>query len=178
MAFKDLRDVVKARTITLPIGGVDYVIQDVDADTGLWAQAVFEAGVTVHSGTEITAEQAEAVLLDDDEEPETYARFLGDAYETMRADGVRWGDLKHAALTAMVWIVMGEDQAEEYWTTPPGEGQAAAPARPNRGSRRASAATARTTRKRASTTGIRASKPTTSKSAASRGGKSSSSGDS
>lgn len=176
MGFKDLREFTGRQSIDLPIDGTPYKVWGVDAETGIWAQALFDAGITVYSKEEITEAQVDAVLLDDDAEPVAYRRLLGDAYDEMLTNGVDWDDLKHAAMTALVWIVMGREQAEEHWASAGEEAAAAPKSGPNRGSRRASAAVARTTRKRASTSGTKASTGTSSKAAASAGRKSSNSG--
>ncbi|MFC4912592.1 DUF7426 family protein [Actinomadura gamaensis] len=159
MAFKDLNEFLADAHLDLPINGTVYRVNDPDAETGLVVQRLMEIGAAVHQGREVT--EAE---LDDVEEGELYERVLGDAYAQMLADNVTWSRIKHAAVTAMIWISADLESAEKYWETA-GEATAppATPAGPNRASRRASAAAARTTRSRASTTGTRASRSTTRK---------------
>lgn len=169
MAFKDLREFLDGRHLDLPIDGTVYRVCDVDAATGLWVQKVMDLGIAAAQGREV-----DGVVLDDDEERDVYRRVLGDTYDQMTADGVGWADLKHAAVTAMIWIAFDEAAAEKYWESGSGEVPAPAPG-PNRASRRASSAAARKTRSRASTSTTRVSRaatPTT----PSRGQKSSGSG--
>jgi hypothetical protein len=170
VAFKDLREFVDGRFIDLPIGGTTYRVHDVDAETGVWVQKVMDIGLAAYQGKDV-----DGAVLDDDEERDTYERVLGDTYEQMLADGVDWGDIKHVAVTAMIWIAFDADTAERFWETGD-KGEAAAPETPgpNRASRRASSAAARTTRSRASTNGTRASRSAPKK--ASPGKRSSSSG--
>jgi hypothetical protein len=170
MAFKDLREFVDGRHLDLPIDGKTYRVHDVDADTGVWVQKAVDLGIAAHQGKDV-----DGAVLDDDEERGAYERVLGDTYEEMRADGVEWGDLKHAAITAMIWIAFDQETAEKYWETGD-KGEAAAPETPgpNRASRRASSAAVRKTRSRASTSTTRASRSTTA--TASPGKRSSSSG--
>lgn len=180
MAFKDLREFSDGRHIDLPIDGVTYRINDVDAETGLLVQRLMDAGVQAgQAGRPLDLDED---LLDDAQELSTYESVLGDAYQEMLDNGVGWADLKRAAMTAMVWIYFDEETAERFWESgSAGEAVAPATGQPpsgvNRAARRASSAAARTTRKRASTSGTRASRSTTQKKApASRGKTSGSSG--
>jgi hypothetical protein len=181
MAFKDLREFSEGRHIDLPIDGVTYRINDVDAETGLLVQRLMDAGIQAgQAGQPIDLDED---LLDDAQELSTYESVLGDAYQQMLDDGVRWGDIKRAAMTAMIWIYFDEETAERFWETG-AAGEAAAPATgqppsgANRAARRASSAAARTTRKRASgsTTTAKPSRSTARKAPASRGRTSGSSG--
>lgn len=155
MAFKDLREVRTRARLELPIDGKVYTVYDVDADTGVWAQELAGLALAVEAEQDITSDDVE--FLNDDDERDMVRRFLGDTYEEMRADGVGWSDIRHAAMTVWVWILQDEAAAEAYWNG--GTGQGEAQARGNRASRRASAAAARKTRSRASTSGTRGQPP-------------------
>lgn len=181
MAFKDLREFTDGAHIDLPIGGVMYRINDVDAETGLLVQRLMDAALEAEgSGGDIDVDEE---LLDDAREMRLYEDVLGDALEEMRDNGLLWSDIKRAATTAMIWIAFDEETAEKYWESGERAGEAAAPAvgQPpsgaNRTARRASSASARKTRSRASTKPTRASTSTTRKTApGSRGKTSGSSG--
>jgi hypothetical protein len=180
VAFKDLREFTEGAHIDLPIGGVTYRINGVDAQTGLLIQRLMDAGVQAAQAG--GAFDLDDELLDDAQELNSYEAILGDAYQQMLDDGVDWEELKRAAVTTMVWIYADEEAAEKFWESgavgealAPATGQP--PAGANRAARRASSAAARKTPSRASTNGTRASRSTTRKKApASRGGTSSSSG--
>ncbi|MEU9839744.1 hypothetical protein AB0C69_11040 [Actinomadura sp. NPDC048032] len=180
MAFKDLREFAEGPHIDLPIGGITYRINGVDAQTGLLVQRLMDAGVqAAQAGDEFDLDDE---LLDDAQELNSYEAILGDAYQQMLDDGVDWEELKRAAVTTMVWIYADEDTAEKFWESGAvGEALAPVTGRPpsgaNRATRRASSAAGRKTPSRASTSGTRGSRSTTRKKApGSRGGTSSSSG--
>lgn len=176
--WRDLEEFLDEEFLDLPVGGKVYRIYDVDGDTALrvrrLAKLAQDAKEALDAGQEIDLSAAQ---LDDDEEEALYEQVLGEAYEELRADGVKNQRIKFVAQTAMIWIIADEDQAKRFWDAG-GKGEAAAPLQgPNRHTRRASAATARTTQKPASGTATRASRSTTRKKApASRGTKSSGSG--
>lgn len=168
--FRDLREFLDKPHITLPIGGTDYIVYDVDAETGLWAQTVWEVGVDAFQGEEVDGAQ-----LDDGDERTVYERVLGETLDQMLKDGVGWADVKRVGLTALIWIAVDEDTAARFWeagATLPGEADSPAATQPNRASRRASAAAARTTRTRASGSTTKGSTSTSRKAAASPGAKS------
>jgi hypothetical protein len=116
-------------TLTLPVAGRTYTIPAPSAEVGLRTQAIIQAAAKAAQGGE-----ADAELLDDVGERDLFAEVLGEVYERMIADGVSWPALKHCALTAMIWIASGVEQAEAYWRTG-GDPSRAAP--PNRAARRA-----------------------------------------
>ncbi|TDD88352.1 DUF7426 family protein [Actinomadura rubrisoli] len=180
MTFKDLREFSEGAHIDLPIGGITYRINGVDAETGLLIQRLMDAGIKAgQSGQPMDLDED---LLDDAQELSTYESVLGDAYQQMLDDGVDWEELKRASMTTMIWIYFDEETAERFWETgAAGEAVAPAtgqpPAGANRNTRRASSAAVRKTRSRASTSGTRASRSTTrTKAPGSRGKTSGSSG--
>ncbi|GAA4059844.1 DUF7426 family protein [Actinomadura miaoliensis] len=156
MAFKDLREFVERPRLELPIDGKTYVVYDVDAATGVWAQELAGLALAVEAEQDITSDDVE--FLNDDDERDMIKRFLGDTYEEMRADGVGWSDIKHAAMTVWVWVLQDEAAAEAYWSGASASGEGSA--RPgNRASRRASQAMARKTPRPGSTSTTRAQPP-------------------
>ncbi|WP_166375974.1 DUF7426 family protein [Aeromicrobium phragmitis] len=113
--FKDLDDFFDP-TLRLPIRGKEYVIQPVDAATGVWVQRLFEVGVRLQSGDDVEEAQLASLKLDDAEERDTFRRVLGDTYDEMVADNVPWPYIKHAGTTTLIWIATDKDRAEAYWS--------------------------------------------------------------
>ncbi|MCD0446458.1 hypothetical protein LO763_22845 [Glycomyces sp. A-F 0318] len=125
-AFKDWADLDKGAALPLPISGTVYTVPSPPAGVGLRVQAFMQ---------ELLAAQAQAIkdngeidfdqeVLDDAAELDLYRDVLGTALEAMEADGVPIEAVKHAALTAIVWVAFDEAAAKRVW-----EGKAlAAPA--------------------------------------------------
>ncbi|MEV3981773.1 hypothetical protein [Nonomuraea sp. NPDC049758] len=129
--FRDL-DEFFDDSLPLPIGGKTYRVPPPDADTGLLCQRLMTAGIAAANGKEVDAAQ-----LDDAGEVDLYQRVLGAAYDEMRADEVSWPRLKHAGVTAFLWIAGDEEAAAKFWDAGP-ESEApkaeAATSTPSRGS--------------------------------------------
>lgn len=158
-------------TLPIEVRGKRYTVDPIDAETGLRCQRLFAAGIAVATGGTPT----ETPELDDSDEADLYRRLLGTVYDEMVDDGVPWVQLRHAAITVMLYTVAGEDVALRFWQSGgSGLGEAEAPNRAAR--RQASRATASTTRKPASTSGTTSAR-TPRKTAARRGKTSSSTGD-
>lgn len=118
--------------LELPVPGRDgeirvYRIEDPPAEDGIRIERITTLAARIASG----GRAPDTPVLDDDEERDLYRMCLGDAYDQMLADGVRWAHFKHAALTAMFWVVADKDTALEFWRT----GQQ--PGKANRAARRA-----------------------------------------
>jgi hypothetical protein len=109
-------------------------------------QAIMQAAATAADGG-----QADREVLADAAERDMYADVLGSAHAEMVADGVEWPMLKHAAVTAMVWIIQSKDRAEAYWNTGGDPSQLA----PNREQRRSTSGAANKTRSRGSSSGTK-----------------------
>lgn len=132
----------------LTLGGVpgrdgverEYVIPLPSAELGLWCQqAATAAGRIQAASTE--AEVREAVervnaLPELDSALSLGQKVLGTAYAQMMGDGVAHPYIQVCAGTAYVWIVAGEDQAEQYWRS---GGRPNPPGPANREQRRAAA---------------------------------------
>ncbi|UWM52070.1 hypothetical protein N0X72_25330 [Streptomyces carpaticus] len=144
MAFDALDDFLD-ESITLPIGGRTYVIPAPSAAVGLRVQAMVQAAAAAADGGRIREE-----VLSDAAERDHYRDVLGTAYENLLADGVSWPALKHAALTAMVWITQDRATAERFWASADPKAGA-----PNRAARRQQdrSGGASTTRSAGSTSG-------------------------
>ncbi|WP_433426353.1 DUF7426 family protein (plasmid) [Microtetraspora malaysiensis] len=156
-------------TFKLPVGGKTYVIPAPDAETGLLCQRLMHAGLDANAGREVNSDginDLASAVLDDDQERDLYQRILGPVYDELFADGVSWPRIQHVGMTALVWVAAGREPAIKYWESG-GAGEAPAP---NRATRRATAAAAKSTRSRGSaTTTTRATASRSKKAATSRG---------
>jgi len=117
--FGDLAD-FWIEGLELPIGGKTYVVPEPSAETGLWLQTVWSAGVVMASavanGEEPDAATRELAELDDDGEANLIERVLGaELLAELKADGVGPVKIKHVGLTAFYWVVLGEEPAKAYW---------------------------------------------------------------
>ncbi len=139
--FRDL-DEFFDDTLPLPIGGKVYVVPPASAETGLFCQRLMEAGVDAANGKD-----TDLASLDDEGERDLYQRVLGPVYGELKANGVSWPKIKHAGITAFLWIAGDRDTAQKYWEAGDGGPEAEAP---TRAERRAAAAT---TQRRGSTSG-------------------------
>lgn len=119
--FRDL-DEFFDDTLPLKIKGKTYVVPAPDAETGLFCQRLMAAGINAANGREI-----DAASLDDDGEQDMYRRVLGSVYDELIADAVSWPRIKHAGITAFLWIAGDTDSAQKWWESG-GEGEAEAPA--------------------------------------------------
>ncbi|MFG3090687.1 hypothetical protein ACGGAI_23985 [Streptomyces antibioticus] len=143
--------------LELPVKGRDgqtrvYRIEDPEAEDGIRIERITTLAARLAAGGKAPDTQ----VLDDDEERDLFRMCLGDVYDQLLADGVRWARFKHVALTAMFWITADKATALEFWRS--GQGKA-----PNRAARRAQArpggsgsAAASSTRSQGSTSGTRA----------------------
>ncbi|MEU7163142.1 hypothetical protein AB0A70_00580 [Streptomyces morookaense] len=146
MAFEALDELLD-ETLHLPIRGTVYTVPAPSAEVGLRTQSLVHAAAVAADGGRVDDQ-----VLTDAGERDLYADVLGTAYEQMVADGVPWPALKHAAITAMVWISQDKAAAERYWNSAGDPSRVA----PNRAARRSPSAAASTTRSRGSTSGTSA----------------------
>jgi len=112
--------------LELPVRGADgevrvYRIEDPSAEDGIRIERITSLAARLASGRK----GPDTPVLDDDEERDLYRMCLGDAYDQMLADGVKWAMFKHVALTAMFWVVSDRETALEFWRTgqQPGKAQ-------------------------------------------------------
>lgn len=145
MAFKDL-DEFFDDTLRLPVGGKWYVVPPPSAETGLFCQQLMEAGLDAANGADV-----DAANLDDVGEEDLYRRVLGSTLDELRTDGVTWPKIKHCGITAFLWIAANKETAEKFWES--GGGDHPESEAPNRATRRATAAVARSTQSRGSASG-------------------------
>lgn len=114
MAFKDLEELVEP-WLDLPISGKTYRVNSVDAATGIYCQRIVEVTLSVQAGADVSEDDVAGLQLDDDAERDFNRRLLGEQYDAMLADGVRWEYIKLAARTIFTWTVRDRDAAEEFW---------------------------------------------------------------
>ncbi|MEV4472805.1 hypothetical protein [Nonomuraea sp. NPDC049504] len=148
--FQDLDDFFDD-SLRLPVGGKTYVIPAPDAEVGLLCQRLMHASLAAQSGEQVDdpkLNELAEVVLNDDEERDLYQRVLGPVWDELVRDGVSWPKVQHVGATAMVWVAAGEDAAAKIWARG-GAGEASAP---NRATRRATAAAAKSIRSRGSAT--------------------------
>ncbi|QCX77673.1 hypothetical protein C9F11_20190 [Streptomyces sp. YIM 121038] len=141
MAFEALDELLD-ETLVLPIKGRRYTIEAPSAETGLRVQTIVQAAAVAASGGQVDEE-----ALGDAAEGDLYRDLLGDAYDQMLADGVKWPALKHAARTAIAWVVQDKAAAERVWLSGGDPSRLA----PNRAERRSGGAN--TTRNQGSSSG-------------------------
>ncbi|MFK0217948.1 hypothetical protein ACIQWN_07095 [Streptomyces vinaceus] len=143
MAFEELGELLD-ESIELPVAGRLYAVPAPSAEIGLRTQALIHAAAVAADGG-----RPDEQVLGDAAERDLYRDVLGPAHDEMIADGVKWPTLKHAAITAMVWIAQDKTAAERYWTA------AGDPSRlaPNRAARRSQSGAASSTPSRGSTSG-------------------------
>ncbi|EPH40334.1 hypothetical protein ABT390_13505 [Streptomyces aurantiacus] len=141
MAFEALDELLD-ETLILPIGGRRYTIPAPSADTGLRVQTIVQAAAVAASGGQVDEE-----ALGDAAEGDLYRDLLGDAYDEMLDNGVTWPALKHAARTAIAWVVQDKAAAERVWSSGGDPSRLA----PNRQQRRSGGAN--TTKSAASSSG-------------------------
>ncbi|CAM5608818.1 hypothetical protein GCM10010329_17370 [Streptomyces spiroverticillatus] len=141
MAFEALDELLD-ESLPLPIAGTIYRVPAPSAAIGLRTQALINAAAVAADGGAVDEQ-----VLGDAAERDLYADVLGTAHGQMVDDAVPWPALKHAALTAMVWIAQDKSAAETFWNS----GGAPSQAAPNRAQRRLAAASS--TKSRGSTSG-------------------------
>ncbi|MFD6885140.1 hypothetical protein [Streptomyces sp. NPDC059957] len=142
MAFEALGELLD-EALTLPIRGKPYRVPAPSAEVGLLTQALVHAAAVAADGG-----RADEQVLADAAERNHYRDVLGPTYDELIADGVSWPELKHAALTCMVWIAQDRVAAERFWNSGGDPNRLA----PNRAARRRSGG-ASTTKSPASTSG-------------------------
>lgn len=143
--FEDL-DGLLDDCLELPVNGKVYRVAGPSAEDGLRIEKVTTLAMQLVAG----GEPDDAEALDDDDERNLYRLCLGDTYDELLADRVSWVQLRHVALTALVWINSGTEQAGKFWSSA-GNPETQAPNRAER--RAAGSAAAKPTRSRGSTSG-------------------------
>lgn len=126
-----------------------YHIDSPSGRDGLKIEQITQIAITLATG----GEDLNTEMMDDDEERSMFKLLLGDKYEEMLEDGVKWAWLRHAALTCLMWVSSGLTTAERYWASA-GDPERMAPNRAARRSKQQGSSAAETsTRGRASMNG-------------------------
>jgi hypothetical protein len=144
--------------IVLPGSTREYVVTDVDADTGLWVQSLTEktrrAQRRLDAGEDAEAIDAE-LHLSDEEESQLYSRLLGATLDDLKAGGVRWKKVKLVGQVAYAWVIGDLKAARRVWESDgspePNRQTRRAQSRASGSKTKAAGASATTTRPRAST---------------------------
>jgi hypothetical protein len=131
MPFQDLRELLDADPLPLPIGGTVYMVQPCSADDWLWLHARGERIDKLMAKGDLTA-----VAEGDDgtSEVDLYRRTLGSTFDQMLAGGVNSKELLVAGWTAFFWQLGNLEYAEAIWAN---AGKALGVTKPNRAARRA-----------------------------------------
>ncbi|MCM2420307.1 hypothetical protein [Streptomyces sp. RKAG293] len=159
MAFEALDELLD-ETLHLPIAGKLYTVPAPSAAIGLRTQTLIHAAAVAADGGHVDEQ-----VLGDAAERDLYRDVLGPVHDELLADGASWPALKHAAITAMVWIAQDKAAAETFWNA------AGDPSRlaPNRAARRATrSGAANSTKSRGSTSGTSTRRAPAAKKAAAR----------
>lgn len=108
------RPAIKARAA----GTYEYVIEDVDAETGQWAVRLFQKSQAAQRRSDAgeDAEDIDADLhLSDEAEKDLYGKVLGPTLDQLAADGVKWKKTQLMGQIAYTWIVRGVEGAQAIW---------------------------------------------------------------
>jgi hypothetical protein len=144
--LEDLRGFLDAPKLTLPIGGKNYIVEPVTAET--WLKLVHFSELVASNADKPEATTDEIAQMS---EIDLFKLCLGTTFDVL-AKVVNRNELRTAGLTAFYWQLGREDVAESMWRL---EGKATAPKAAPKRSTRTTTAAASTTRKRASTSGTR-----------------------
>lgn len=131
MAFDDLRELVDAQPLKLPIGGKVYVVEPCSAEVWLKLQTI---GERMDEITQAKKEGKEVDTSIGTKPVDLFRMTLGGTFDKMVKDGVRGDELSTAGYTAFFWQIGNEAMAEATWKL---AGKALTPAQPNRATRRA-----------------------------------------
>jgi len=121
MSFKAIDEYLDD-TLRLPIRGKEYVIQPVDAATGLWVERISALAVDAQQEkaggakmAPLTPEEVAALKPPAGDRTTLTETLLGDTLAELVEDGVGHEALKLITATTMIWITAGKDEAETYW---------------------------------------------------------------
>jgi hypothetical protein len=105
---------VKARAA----GTYEYIVEDVDAETGRWAVRLFQKSQAAQRRSDAgeDADDIDADLhLSTEAEKDLYGKVLGSTLEQLEADGVKWKKTQLLGQIAYAWIVRGVEGAQAVW---------------------------------------------------------------
>lgn len=113
--FKPLYEVFDGRLKLPGEDGKIYCIPEPDEELGLWCTAFCAVGVAANLGQPLGGEGLPPLVLDDTSERAMYVRLLGPVWDELAADGYGFSTQRHFALTALLWVGLGEEAAKTYW---------------------------------------------------------------
>lgn len=117
MALFDLTDAIdpvleyRLRSAKHP-DGRDYRVESPDPRTGLFLTSVHELGLAASAGATLSPSDLARLRMDDDEEKSFYQLILGDAYQQMVDDGVKWPKIQDVATHAYLTFNRNNEAAE------------------------------------------------------------------
>jgi hypothetical protein len=141
-------------SLTLPVKGVDgttrrFVIASPPGEDGLRVQNIVTLATRLFHG----GEAVDTTVLNDDEEIDLFRLALGGEVYADLCAFAPWSRVRHAAMTAVFWVVSGRQAAERYWKA----GRTGEAPAPNREARRhpkkSGSGAAKSTPRRGSTSG-------------------------
>jgi hypothetical protein len=148
--------------LDLPGGPREYLVLDVDAETGRWATRLFQKTQAAKRRSDAgeDVEDIDADLhLSDEAEKDLYGKILGSTLDDLESDGVKWKKTQLVGQVAYAWVVRGLEGARAMWEADgdpkPNREQRRAQSRASGSKTRAGGASASTTKPRASTSGTR-----------------------
>lgn len=147
MPFQDLDELLGSPKKELPVGGRLLTFPDrISAETGMVllriSQRAKDNPEAAQDGDALVAD-----LLDDDGWQAVQTEVMGRTPEEMLADGLMGDRAAHVFKTLIIWHVYGREAAEKAWS------QVGNPPAPNRATRRASKAPAKSNPGRGSRAG-------------------------
>lgn len=98
MSYRDLEEFFDP-DLYLPIGGKGYRVESPTAFDGLRLRTRLLSGGRLADEEEVTEIRA----------------LLGDTFEQMQADGVKWPEIMHAGRTALLHYAVSADAALIHW---------------------------------------------------------------
>jgi len=101
-----------------PAGTYEYVIEGVDAATGIWANRLSQKTQAAQRRSDAgeSAEDIDADLhLSDEAEKDLYGKALGATLDQLIADGVPWKKAQLMGQIAYAWIVRDVEGARAVW---------------------------------------------------------------
>lgn len=120
MPLIDLGDYLSDDSIRIPLKtpkrpeGKIYTIPSPDVDTGIWLTALAQMGSRIAAGDKtITEADVEKIKMEGPEEESFVKIVLGEAYQEMKDDGVKWVQLQRLAQYAFAYFSMGPEAAQK-----------------------------------------------------------------
>lgn len=98
MSYRELNEFFDP-ALLLPIGGKEYRVESPSAHEGLRLRMLLLTGRVLNHETELDELQA----------------LMGDTFDEMRADGIKWPEIIHASRTALLHFALSPAIAVKHW---------------------------------------------------------------